>query len=337
MTVAVRLRAKVASSRAGRRGCAMRRSGGVARPRRRGLLGISPAVTLLLAATSGALAADYAGNEVCLSCHADQAEAMKTTAMGMILLEAPRNSLEKRGCESCHGPGSIHVDDGGQTLGGMLSFRAAANEPVARKNRACVQCHERGAQVYWDGSPHESRGIACVDCHEVMRRSTDRYQLKAREKRTPLRFSRAETEICLPCHMEQRAQLFRSSHMPLREGKLTCSTCHNPHGSAGPQLLRENSVNENCYRCHAERRGPFLWEHPPVRENCLNCHEAHGSINTALLKVKMPRLCQRCHIETGHPTRPFAQTSRFVFARSCANCHPQIHGSNHPSGVRFQR
>jgi predicted CXXCH cytochrome family protein len=27
----------------------------------------------------------------------------------------------------------------------------------------------------------------------------------------------------------------------------------------------------------------------------------------------------------------------FVFNRSCTNCHPQVHGSNHPSGLRFQR
>ena len=33
-------------------------------------------------------------------------------------------------------------------------------------------------------------------------------------------------------------------------------------------MLKEASVNDNCYKCHAEKRGPFLWEHPPVRENC---------------------------------------------------------------------
>ena len=60
-------------------------------------------------------------------------------------------------------------------------------------------------------------------------------------------------------------------------------------------MLRENSVNENCYKCHAEKRGPFLWEHNPVRENCLNCHDAHGSTKQALLKVQAPKLCGECH------------------------------------------
>ncbi len=78
--------------------------------------------------------------------------------------------------------------------------------------------------------------------------------------------------------------MLRSSHMPMREGKIVCTDCHNPHGSYSEKLLRANSVNENCYTCHAEKRGPFLWEHAPVRENCLNCHDPHGSINEYLLK-----------------------------------------------------
>jgi DmsE family decaheme c-type cytochrome len=125
--------------------------------------------------------------------------------------------------------------------------------------------------------------------------------------------------------------------MPLREGKMTCTDCHNPHGTFTPKLLVGNSVNDTCYRCHAEKRGPFLWEHAPVRENCLNCHEPHGSNHDKLLKIARPRLCQRCHIERFHPTTPQTPTSRFVFNRSCQNCHSQIHGSNHPAGVRLQR
>jgi DmsE family decaheme c-type cytochrome len=118
---------------------------------------------------------------------------------------------------------------------------------------------------------------------------------------------------------------------------MTCTDCHNPHGTVTPALLIENSVNENCYKCHADKRGPFLWEHPPVLENCLSCHDAHGSVHDNMLTVKEPRLCQQCHIDIRHPTEPFSATSRFVFNRSCTNCHSQVHGSNHPSGVMLQR
>ena len=76
---------------------------------------------------------------------------------------------------------------------------------------------------------------------------------------------------------------------------MACSDCHNPHGSAGPKLLAKNTVNETCYTCHAEKRGPFLWEHQPVNEDCTNCHTPHGSNITPLLKSRPPFLCDECH------------------------------------------
>jgi DmsE family decaheme c-type cytochrome len=133
--------------------------------------------------------------------------------------------------------------------------------------------------------------------------------------------------------------------MPMREGIMTCSSCHNAHGTVGPAQLNQFSVNENCYECHAEKRSPKLWEHPPVREDCLNCHDPHGSLHPFMLKAKQPRLCQQCHDEMRHPTQPYdsAQPDQFfpnrraMFNKACVNCHQQVHGSNHPAGVRFMR
>ncbi len=98
--------------------------------------------------------------------------------------------------------------------------------------------------------------------------------------------------------------MWRSSHMPVREGKVVCTDCHNPHGSFSEALLKTATINEVCYQCHAEKRGPFLWEHPPVRENCLNCHDPHGSNNDFLLKISRPRLCQQCHSGGQHNSNP---------------------------------
>ena len=88
--------------------------------------------------------------------------------------------------------------------------------------------------------------------------------------------------------------------MPLPEGKLSCVDCHNPHGSTTDPLLKANSVNEVCYACHADKRGPFLFEHAPVRENCLNCHNPHGSNFESLLNAPRPMLCQQCHATSAH-------------------------------------
>ena len=271
----------------------------------------------------------YVGAEVCKACHPNQFESFSATTMGKLFLKHPRNATEARVCETCHGPGKAHVDaGGGKGVGGLVSFSTKDPTPVEQRNGVCLQCHEKTARLYWKGSPHQSRNVACTNCHRVMVQVSERRQLV---KATVI-------ETCGQCHVQRRAQLMRSSHMPLREGKMDCVSCHNPHGTATDKLLKANSVNETCYTCHAEKRGPFLWEHPPVTENCSNCHEPHGTNHEKLLKIAKPRLCQQCHVETRHPTRPQDPRTRFVFNRACTNCHSQIHGSNHPAAAgRFQR
>jgi DmsE family decaheme c-type cytochrome len=275
---------------------------------------------------AAAASGDYVGSEQCAQCHQEQAASIGKTVIGKVLLQHPRTPLEKRGCEACHGPGKAHIADvtNPATRG---PFGKKTKATARQQNAQCVQCHEKGEHLFWRGSAHELRGLACTQCHTMHAAVSPRYQLT----------KKTEPEVCSQCHVVKKAQLLRTSHMPVRESKLTCGDCHNPHGSVTRKLIRQNSVNENCYKCHAEKRGPFVWEHAPVRENCLNCHEPHGSIHDKLLKVKRERLCQQCHIPSRHPTQPHDPRTRFVFNRSCLNCHPMIHGSNHPSGEYFLR
>lgn len=277
----------------------------------------------------------YVGSESCEGCHQEAFEKFAKTTMGRLFLKHPRTSLERLGCEGCHGPGQAHVDaGGGKGVGGLISFSRTDPIPVDERNAVCLQCHEKTARLFWKGSPHEFRDVACTNCHAVMEDVSERFQLA----------KATEIETCGQCHLEKRAQQMRSSHMPLREGKMTCTSCHNPHGTVTPALLKENSPNETCYTCHAEKRGPFLWEHPPVTESCSNCHDPHGSNHEKMLKITKPRLCQQCHIETLHPTRPYGTARdipgsqfRYVLGRACTNCHVNVHGSNHPSGFAFTR
>ncbi len=270
----------------------------------------------------GAVEATYIGSKVCLGCHSAVAASYATTLMGR--LQRTGKSLE---CETCHGPGSAHAKaGGGRGVGGIISYRANDLSRTAEENNAiCLGCHEHGERVYWEGSVHQVRGLACTNCHTIMRSVSAQHQLK----------TAFEPDTCFQCHKDRRAQMFRSSHMPMREGKITCTNCHNPHGSTTEAMLRQDSINDNCYTCHAEKRGPFLFEHAPVRENCLNCHDPHGSINEFSLKMSRPRLCFECHtIGHGETTGP---NNNFTMGRACQNCHTMIHGSNSPAGGALQR
>ncbi|HEY3328366.1 MAG TPA: DmsE family decaheme c-type cytochrome [Novimethylophilus sp.] len=275
-------------------------------------------------------------------------------------------------CQACHGESEAHVKnvEGKETRPApdvLFGTRSGKNSSFRRsdaeaQNKTCMVCHQNalGKRTYWAGSQHQKRNVACVSCHEVHAKD-DKVLTKA-----------TQPEVCYSCHKEQRAQAQRISTHPIAAGKVGCSDCHNPHGSAGPKLLVKNTVNETCYTCHAEKRGPFLWEHPPATDDCMNCHTPHGSTNAPLLKARAPWLCQQCHGDGApHPGQVYSAAnlpdgaasnnnigttaaaqainpitgtritrnnpeSRLAF-RGCPNCHSQIHGSNHPGGNRFLR
>lgn len=271
----------------------------------------------------------YVGSEVCVACHKDRAEGFGQTLHGRLFNEKHGYTAEmKLGCEACHGPASAHVEaGGGEGVGGLFSFEAESPEDADRINEACLRCHKGGARIYWDGSVHPSRGLACTTCHSVHDAHSERAQLKGH----------TEAETCGACHLLQRASQWRNSRMPLREGHMSCTSCHNPHGTVTEKLIAHISVNDACLSCHADKRGPFMWEHPPVTENCLTCHTPHGSTRRAMLKLNPPRLCQQCHAASRHPSDPRSPNDRFVVSGACLNCHPNIHGSNHAAGFIFSR
>jgi DmsE family decaheme c-type cytochrome len=282
----------------------------------------------------GHAAPAYVGEKACTACHTVVNEHFSHTTHAKAFRLNPRTEREARVCEACHGPGSDHAKNPADKSA-LVGFTRRAATPVAAMNGQCLSCHEGGALIHWPGSLHESSELACSDCHNPM----------ARFSREGLLRRESVTETCYTCHAQQRAEFRRRSHMPLPEGKMSCVDCHNPHGSVTRPLLQAGSVNALCYRCHTEKRGPFIWEHAPVRENCMNCHVPHGSNHDSLLTSARPFLCQQCHANAGHPNELLtragaaagASPDARVMARSCQTCHAQVHGSNSPSGPRFQR
>ncbi len=151
--------------------------------------------------------------------------------------------------------------------------------------------------------------------------------------------------LCSSCHRPIANKQLKFNHMPVREGKMSCSSCHNVHGTQNVKLLAAGgTVAESCVTCHTDKRGPVLWEHAPVTENCTTCHDPHGSNNDRMLTAKQPFLCQRCHVTSRHPPTVYegyvlrnSTNANKIYGRSCVICHQQVHGSNAPSGKAFLR
>lgn len=275
-------------------------------------------------AISQAPSGNFVGADTCLTCHADKKDQLGLHGRA----ENARTPMAAGGCETCHGPGKAHVDAGGDASLIKNPLKLAPRNVTA----VCTTCHNRGEHALWDGSMHDRRELTCTTCHSVHTPASMSGQLVRKN----------QLEVCGRCHRDKLAKLDRTGHMPVREGKLQCSTCHNMHGSQNVRLLRVGySVNESCTSCHQEKRGPFLWEHAPVRENCTTCHDPHGSANERLLVAKLPFLCQRCHVHAQHPATVYDaavfKSSNRAYGRGCVNCHSAIHGSVHPAGMAFQR
>lgn len=252
------------------------------------------------------------------------------------------------GCQGCHGESAEHQGDPGSKAPQVVFGAKSKNlSPVATRNASCLGCHESNVlpRANWAGSQHDTHGVACTDCHEG--------HAPQQKVLNPV----TQEQVCAKCHKSEDAQVHRFSHHPVLEGKISCSSCHNTHGSDGPKLLIKETVNQTCTTCHAEKRGPFLWEHQPVADDCTTCHTPHGSNITPLLKVRAPMLCQNCHtgdhaknlysganlpngnVTTANGAIPTGSLSPAAQAnsRSCLTCHSTIHGSNHPAGAKFER
>jgi DmsE family decaheme c-type cytochrome len=286
---------------------------------------------------------EYAGTEKCLACHEDSGAALKTGAHSRSFRAGTPTSPKgcqachaetkaNLGCEGCHGPGKAHVDaDGDKTK--IKSFKSLKAQDASA---VCSSCHFRTQHALWAGSQHDQRNVGCTGCHSIHAPKGDK-QLKAVD----------EMQLCAGCHRSIVNKQLKFHHMAVREGKLTCASCHNVHGTSNVKLLKVGgTVSESCVSCHAEKRGPMLWEHAPVAEDCALCHTAHGSVRPALLTKSPPLLCQQCHTTAGHPS--VARTGAalpggtaggtgFLIAGSCTNCHTQVHGSNHPAGSKLMR
>ena len=280
-------------------------------------------------------AASMKKDGICTRCH-DESETKPILAIYQTK-HGVKADLRTPNCQSCHGESEKHLKDRAapDVLFGTKRGTSGSFVPsdATVQNAACLSCHRKDAnRSHWEGSTHQRENVACASCHTIHNAHD-----KVRDKRT-------QPEVCFACHKEQRAQINLPSHHPIPEGEMGCSACHNPHGSIGPKLMKRDSVNETCYTCHMEKRGPFVHEHEPVGEDCTICHNPHGTTAENMLKMRPPFLCQSCHTphslvqpslngQTASNSPGWWNGAAITQGRGCVNCHSEIHGSNNPNAA----
>jgi len=218
----------------------------------------------------GSKGAEFVGMETCAACHEDAVREFSLSAHARITLDDDDSGVAQ-GCEMCHGPGSVHAENGGG----------------------------RGTMI----NP------------------------------------RKQPEVCFTCHLDKKAEFRLPYRHPVLEGKMSCADCHSPHGSdVRPWTATSiEDVNETCFKCHKEQRGPFVFEHEAVGEGCTNCHKVHGSIHDKMLIVRDSNLCFRCHTQADFPSIGDGGHSTRLYKGTCfsGGCHTAVHGSNFDDHLRY--
>lgn len=214
--------------------------------------------------------AKYVGSQTCAMCHEKEVKNFKLAAHERVAI--PMEGIKVEGCEMCHGPGSLHAENGGG----------------------------KGNKIINPGK---------------------------------------NPEMCFACHMEKKAEFSLPHHHPVLEGHMSCTDCHDPHGAnARPwSATSMGDVNEKCFKCHKQQRGPFAIEHLALREGCQTCHKVHGSINDKMLTSRDSTLCLRCHSQANYPNIGGASHTTDLPRGACfsGGCHVAVHGSNFDKHLRY--
>lgn len=217
--------------------------------------------------------AEFVGSEECATCHSDVTGNFHDATHSRLMAEGA--NAKNIGCESCHGPGSKHVESGGE--------RGTIVNPK-KSPQTCFQCHldKRGEFSMPHTHPVLEGKVTCTDCHDPHNGDAAPGGATALE---------SINATCAKCHTAQ-TQHFVFEHGATREG---CVTCHSPHGSVNDKMLVARNA-ALCLQCHAEAHstnGTVFIDSPSnhntriVQGTCWSagCHEAiHGSNASAHLR-----------------------------------------------------
>lgn len=261
-----------------------------------------------------------AGAEQCIACHEIEAE------------RTPAHAYHGE-CTSCHVSAREHAEAEEARETGADVKSVLATLP---KTEQCMSCHVSDSKrMNFAFSDHHKAGVECSSCH-------GNHTPKVTTLNVGFAQAGPEVALCANCHQNVLANFNMRSHHPVKEGGLTCSDCHDTHGSSLTSLAAKT---EQCTQCHQNVRGPHGFEHPPAVEDCASCHVPHGSPNPKMLALVEPMLCLQCHSVANNrhgQTGGTGGDGSFVATRisptalrNCSSCHSAPHGSSIDQHLRF--
>jgi DmsE family decaheme c-type cytochrome len=272
----------------------------------------------------------YVGSKVCRTCHPGQWLNFYKNPHARSMQEGDTSG--KTGCESCHGPGAAHV----AAKGGKATIIVFPELTPTQVLDRCLACHAADMnRVNIRRSSHTEADVVCTNCHSIHQPATPKFLL-----------AKIQRDVCYTCHATVRAQFEMPVHHRVNEGSIQCTDCHNPHGAFAPswgmgdrpKLVKDFEGEEPCMKCHADKRGPFAFEHASLRvDGCETCHVPHGSTNAKLLtRPVVFTVCLECHNgagtfgrrNNGVPLQPSTHNMLDPRYQRCTTCHVRIHGSN---------
>ena len=215
--------------------------------------------------------------ETCFFCHVDRVEIVVGSEMRY------REPLFARqahiGCERCHGPGELHVrqrTDGVQVNGIDTSIVNPRHLEPALRDAVCQQCHLQGVhQVAHRGrSVFDFRpGLPLESIQSVF-----------------VKTDSGSRDLQFVGHVEQMAA---SRCGVASAGKLSCTSCHDPHRDP-PDKKREEHYRQACLNCHADRGCSLpIAERQAKNDSCAACHMPRRTTadisHTAVSDHRIPR------------------------------------------------
>jgi predicted CXXCH cytochrome family protein len=188
----------------------------------------------------------------CLHCHASDVARSLPEARNLYASEPFAHGGIT--CAACHGSGDAHLASKGKVR--MLDIDAM--HPV-RRDSVCLNCHLEGqAAVIRNGREMENftPGDDLFD-----------YALYFVYRSENGSGGRATS---------QWEALLRSECKRKSGDRLTCTTCHDPHGSPAPEE-KVAFYRQKCLQCH--KTAGFAEKHHPENADCTACHMARPPSN----------------------------------------------------------